>query len=100
MAPHLDSCCFAKLSSSKKKDNLGTVTGTGFRENDPVKIRSRTSSKTWGGHVIDRVSGNTWNAVVRRDDRDDERLTETVGVTVTNSGVESNEVRQESEIVD
>src|SRR5437867_3449942 len=99
-APQLDTCCFPKLSGSTNKDNPGTVTGPGISANDTVKITSTTSTKVWVGPVTTLVAGNTWNAVVRRVHEKEDRLTETVGVTVTNSGTgESNEVRQDSDIV-
>jgi hypothetical protein len=98
-APHLDTCCFPKLSSSPNKDNPGTVTGPNIGAGDTVTIRSKTTTKVWSGQVTTLISGNSWNAVVRRKQEKEERATETVGVTVTNSGGESNEVPQDPEIV-
>jgi hypothetical protein len=99
-APHLDTCCFPKLLGGSTKDNHGTVTSADLRGGETVTIRSKGTSKIWSGKVIDQVPGhtNTWNAVVNKV-HDDSRVTETVGVTVTNSGGESNEVKQDPEIV-
>jgi hypothetical protein len=96
-APHLDTVCFAKLSSSPSKENHGTVTGTDIHTGDGVTIRSKSSTKVWAGRVTSHISGNSWNAVVVRA-REDDRATETVGVTVTNDQGESNEVRHESDV--
>ena len=96
-APQLDTCCFPKLYSNQ--DSHGTVTGTAIHQNDQVKIRSKSSSKAWVGQVTTHISGNSWNAVVHRAREKDDRATETVGVTVTNSNSEvSNEVRQDPDV--
>jgi hypothetical protein len=96
--PQLDTVCFAKLSSNPNVDNHGTVTGAHINTDDKVTIESKTTTKVWVGAVTTKVAGNTWNAVVRRV-RNEERGTETVGVTVTNGEGDSNEVIHKPEVV-
>ena len=98
-APHLDTCCFPKLSGNPNKDNYGTVTGPNIGHGDAVTIRSKNTTKIWVGQVTTLISGNSWNAVVRRAQEKENRAIETVGVTVTNGTGDSNEVPQDSEIV-
>jgi hypothetical protein len=69
------------------------VTAKNVGTGDAVHIASKNSNKKWDGQIDNRVSGDTWNATVKRTrgaDKDDEqeRGIETVTVTVKNGGGE------------
>jgi hypothetical protein len=108
--PHLDSAYFKTLHSGSGQDSFGTVTGQHFKEDDDVDIVSRApGNKKWHGEVTTRVSGDKWNAKVRRVTSISKAslatpvtrspdATETVDVTVANIDGQSNKVPCDSDV--
>jgi hypothetical protein len=99
--PNLTAVDFPTLFTTEEKFSDGTVTGTGITKSDKVTIKSKVDPKNeWEGKVGDPVQGekDKFHARVKRKKK--QHATETVGVTVTNSGnEESNEKETESNVV-
>jgi hypothetical protein len=100
-APNLTAVKFPTLHTTQHTDSHGTVTGTGIGKTHKVKIRSTTHPNwKWKGTVGDPVAGqaDTYNATVQFDGPS--KITDTVGVTVTNAGnEESGEKQTNSDVV-
>src|SRR5438270_97026 len=97
--PHLSNASFPHLKKTGK--SYGTITASDIGTGDPVHIETKNGKKKWRGQVDTLASPpSTWNAWVENYEwrEDDERVVETVTVTVSNLSGPSNPVDTTSDI--
>jgi hypothetical protein len=93
--PQLDDADFPNLHNGFNQSSNGTVTGPTIDSTHTVTIDGQ-GNKRWGGKVTTKVSGNTWNAAVKRVRTLRRGMTpllglEDISVTVTNTSNETSD---------